>query len=118
MSTFPNRRAAATVRAFETHMPAPSTRAVEILQRMEPDLGYGLQELRQFAPDLSLEALRELMRELWIERQVERFGYSGWRRVRAVSGRHEASGGPSAGPVKLVKPEELFDHDSFSGFFK
>lgn len=99
-------------------MPSLTARAAEILQQMETNLGYEMQELRRFAPDLSLEALRELMRELWIERHVERFGYSGWRRVRAVSSRHDSSGDPSSGPVKIVKPEDLFDHDSFSGFFK
>jgi hypothetical protein len=112
-------------------MPAMSVHAANILKHMEPDLGYELSELRGFVPELSMEGLREVMHELWIARQVERFRDSGWRRVRSTSGSQEASrsllswgsansGAPGAAPGQngTVKPEDLFDHGSFAGFFK
>ena len=86
-----------------------------ILDRMEPDRRYEPQDLRAFVPDSSIEQLREIMHELWVNRQVERAGSSGWRRH------------PSASPhvvhsisheVQPVKSEDLFDHDTFAGFFK
>ena len=112
-------------------MPATSAHAADILEQMEPDLGYELSELREFVPGLSMEGLREVMHELWIGRQVERFRDSGWRRVRSTCGSQEASrspvnrgsvntGAPDAAPGQngTVKPEDLFDHGSFAGFFK
>jgi hypothetical protein len=99
-------------------MPALSPRAAHILEQMEPNLGYEASELRQFVPELSAEALREVMRELWIERQVERFGHSGWKRVRPTGGSRESSGVIPTGQIETVKPEDLFDHDSFAGIFK
>ena len=86
-----------------------------ILDRMEADRDYEPQELRTFAPDASTEQLREMMHELWVNRRVERVGYSGWRRHRPAATHvpHAA-----AREVKPVKPEELFDHATFSDFFK
>lgn len=114
-----------------TDMPALSAHAVEILEQMEPNRRYEPSELRGFVPELSMEGLREVMHELWIARQVERFGSSGWRRVRSTCGAHEARGSTNSvnrgasigeseapGQNRLVKPEDLFDHDSFSGMFK
>lgn len=95
-----------------------SARAADILDRMEPNLGYQASELRPFAPELSPEALRDVMRELWIARQVERFGYSGWRRVLTARPVQEASGVVPTAGVQTVKPEDLFDHDAFTGLFK
>jgi hypothetical protein len=95
-----------------------SARAADILELMEPDLGYSVAELRQFAPELSTEALREVMQELWIERLVERSGYGGWKRVRPGRGAQEAAAATPAGPIEPVRPEDLFDHDAFDGFFK
>lgn len=99
-------------------MPALSPRAADILEQMQPDLGYQTSDLLQFAPELCVEALREVMRELWIERQVERVGYSGWRRVRRTGDSRNGSGALSTGPIETVKPEDLFDHDAFTGIFK
>lgn len=115
-----------------TDMPALSAHAVEILEQMEPNRRYGPSELRGFVPELSAEGLREVMHELWIARQVERFRDSGWRRVRSTCGVQEAcdstntanrgsadiSTSQASGQNRTVKPEDLFDHDSFSGLFK
>ena len=99
-----------------------------ILDRMEPDRRYETLDLRAFVPDASAERLREVMHELWVNRQVERVGYSGWHRHRSAP--------PHERPVdaqldardvarvsgfrqtKVVKPEDLFDHDSFTDFFR
>jgi hypothetical protein len=82
---------------------------------MEPDRRYELEDLRAFVPGASTERLRELMHELWINRQVERVGDPGWRRHRSA---------PPHLPdrvsreIKEVKPEDLFDHATFADFFK
>src|SRR5207253_2621652 len=60
-------------------MPTANPLAETILERMEPDRGYEAEELRAFSPEMSLEQVREVMQQLWVRRQVERFGYSGWR---------------------------------------
>ena len=86
-----------------------------ILDRMEPDRQYDAQALQAFVPDVGLDRLREIMHELWLERQVERVGYAGWRRQRSPSP-HVPE--PPSGDVQIVKPEELFDHGTFSDFFK
>jgi hypothetical protein len=86
-----------------------------ILDRMEPDRRYEPQHLRAFVPDASVERLREIMHELWINRQVERVGYSGWRRHRSAPP-HRLH--PASREIQAVKPEDLFDHDPFADFFK
>ena len=86
-----------------------------ILDRMEPDRPYESQDLRALVPDLSVGRLREIMHELWTHREVERVGYSGWRRHRSASP-HVPH--PVSREVQVVKPEELFDHDTFGDFFK
>ena len=86
-----------------------------ILDRMELDRRYELQDLRAFVPDTSIERLREIMNELWIDRQVERVGYSGWRRHRSAPPHRPQ---PVSREVQPVKPEDLFDHDGFADFFK
>ena len=93
-----------------------STRAAAILELMEPDRGYGQAELRTLVPDLNAEALHDVMHELWIGREVERFQGTGWRRVRPVP--PAAAGDPVALRVGHVRPQDLFDHDSFSEWFK
>jgi hypothetical protein len=55
------------------------------------------------------------MHELWVSRQVERIGYSGWRRHRSAPPHRPR---PVSRDMKLVKPEDLFDHATFAGFFK
>ena len=97
---------------------ALSARATAILEQMEPNRSYETKDLRLFVPDLTLERLDDVMRELWVARQVERAGYSGWRRERSASPvaqhrPHQASVRP-----RLVKPEELFDHAAFEDLFK
>ena len=91
-----------------------SEHATVILESMEPDRLYEPQDLRAF-PDASVERVREIMHELWIDRQVERVGYAGWRRHRSAP-RHRSQ--PVSLDVQAVKPEDLFDHDPFADFFK
>jgi len=86
-----------------------------ILDRMEPDRPYDAQALQAFVPDVGLDRLREIMHELWVGRQIERVGYSGWRRHRSAAA---AVPDRERRPVTLVKPEELFDHNTFADFFK
>ena len=98
-----------------------------VLDRMEQDRHYEMMELRAFVPDVSAEGLREVMHELWVDRQVERVGYSGWQRHRSappherpvdsqLEARYVARAG--LGQTKVVKPEDFFDHDSFTDFFR
>ena len=106
-----------------------SRHAAAILDRMEPNRGYEALELRAFVPDVTLDRLRAIMHELWVNRHVERFGYSGWRRDRSMCATQEATnpqGGAARGcahsiappETEGVRPEDLFDHDAFSGMFK
>jgi hypothetical protein len=95
---------------------------------MERGCTYEPSDLRAFAPDASNETIRELMHELWVNRRVERVGYAGWRvfpstsaadsRMPPIAKAPQADDAPSASKPKTVRPEELFDHDRFSGFFK
>ena len=94
-----------------------SEHANVILERMEPDLLYGPEDLRAFVPNTTVERLREIMHELWINRQVERVDYAGWRRHRSASP-HAPDASTTAGEVQSVTPGELFDHDTFADFFK
>jgi hypothetical protein len=55
------------------------------------------------------------MHELWINRQVERVGYSGWRRHRSAPPDHPD---PVSRQIQAVKPEDLFDYATFADFFK
>jgi len=99
-----------------------------ILEQMEPNRGYGARELRAFAPDMTLEDLHDVMRELWVHRQVERTGYAGWRRERssapATTGTAASSrltsraGDADSRSNKRVRPEDLFDHSAFEDIFK
>ena len=94
-----------------------------ILEQMEPNRSYEAKDLRAFAPDITLEHLHDVMRELWVARQVERAGYSGWRRDRSAShatddarsANHRSAPGARHTPVK---PEDLFDHGAFEDLFK
>jgi hypothetical protein len=103
---------------------AVSAKAAVILEQMEPGCSYEAKELRAFVPDLTLEQLRDLMRELWVARQVERAGYSGWRRQRSASPATEATRSVTHRPAPAgirhtpIKPEDLFDHDAFEDMFK
>lgn len=85
-----------------------------VLDKMETDRDYDVQEIRAFCPDAGIERLREIMHELWIHRQVERLGYSAWQRHRSASP-HAAR--PATGDGQAVKPEDLFDHGAFAEFF-
>jgi hypothetical protein len=104
-----------------------SEAARAVLERMQSDRPYEIADLRALMPGASADTLREMMHELWVSRQVERVGHSGWRRHRST-GPHDrledarldaghAAGASPYGETKVVKPEELFDHDAFSDFF-
>jgi len=97
-------------------MSALSKNARFVLDRMERDRRYEMLELRAFVPEASAEGLREVMHELWINRQVERVGDSAWRRHRSAAGHDEPRDAPP--DTKVVKPEDLFDHDTFQDFFR
>ena len=109
-------------------MHALSKDARAILDRMEPDRRYEALDLRAFVPDASAERLREMMHELWVNRQVERAGHSGWQRHRSapphqrpVDATLDAQDGAPVSRLRqttVVKPEDLFDHDSFTDFFR
>ena len=109
-------------------MDALSKNARLILDRMDPGRCYESVDLRAFLPDASAEGLRDLMQELWVNRQVERVGYAGWRRHRSVTAhqspadarRETQAIAPASGfrQTKVVKPEDLFDHASFTDLFK
>jgi hypothetical protein len=109
-------------------MHALSRDARFILDRMEPDRRYDALDLRGFVPDVSVEGLRDIMHELWVSRQVERVGYSGWRRHRSAPARQGPGDAQSDAPgvtfdsgsrqTKVVKPDDLFDHAPFSDFFR
>jgi hypothetical protein len=68
------------------------------------------------------------MHELWVNREVERIGYSGWQRHRSapplqqpLDAQHDARGVAKVSGLrqtKVVKPEDLFDHGSFADFFR
>ena len=108
-------------------MHALSKDAQFILVRMEPDRSYEASTLRALVPHTSAEGFREVMHELWVNRQVERHGGSGWQRRASVPA-HEVDAQRDAGDgveptsrfrqTKVVKPEELFDHGSFGEFFR
>jgi hypothetical protein len=98
-------------------MHALSKDARFILDRMEPSQRYEPLDLRALVPDLSAEALRDVMHELWVNRQVERVGDAGWRRHRSLAGHQAPADAQAFRQTKVVKPEDLFDHDSFSDFF-
>ena len=109
-------------------MNALSKDARIILDRMEPDRRYESSDLRAMVPDASAEGLRDFMHELWVNRQVERAGHSGWRRHRSAPAHQvpadvqlETRGvAPTDGfrQTKVVKPEDLFDHASFTDLFR
>ena len=109
-------------------MNALSKYARFILDRMEPDRCYEALDLRALVPDASAEGFHEVMRELWVNREVERVGYSGWQRHRStpahqqvLDAQHDARGVvkvSGARQTKVVKPEDLFDHGSFADFFR
>jgi hypothetical protein len=85
-----------------------------ILERMEPDRRYEPQDLRGFVPDISIDHLREIMHELWVNREVERAGSSGWWRHHSAPP-HVPH--PISHEIQAVKSEDLFDHDTFADFF-
>ena len=112
----------------KSHMQALSTLARFILDRMEPDRHYEALDLRAFVRDASAERLAEAMHELWVNRQVERVGHSGWQRHRSAPPNQKPTGAQldarDVTPVSgcrqktVVKPEDLFDHALFEDFFR
>jgi hypothetical protein len=96
-------------------VPLLSDCARSILARMEPDRRYAPEDLREFLPDTSVEGLREVMHELWVNREVERAGHGTWRRHRSIPP-HACL--EAARETETVRPEDLFDHAGFADFFK
>jgi hypothetical protein len=86
-----------------------------ILERMEAGRRYDTDDLRAVMPRASVERLRELMHELWVNRHVERVGHTGWRRHQSAP---PHASDAVAHDTEAVKPEELFDHAAFADFFK
>jgi hypothetical protein len=56
------------------------TLVATVLRVMEWGRAYEARALQAFCPNTSMDALREALHVLWIERRVERVGASGWRR--------------------------------------
>jgi hypothetical protein len=56
-----------------------------LLDVMEWDRAYETVALHAMFPDISMDALREALHALWIDRRVERVGVSGWRRHESRS---------------------------------
>jgi hypothetical protein len=54
-----------------------------ILDVMEWDRCYEAATLKAMFPDISMDTLREALHALWIDRQVERVGLSGWKRYES-----------------------------------
>ena len=120
--------APATVPCPRITMQPLSALARFIRDRMEPDRHYEALDLRALVPDASAERLGEVMHELWVNRQVERVGFSGWQRHRSAPPNEQRVDTqpdvPDVAPVsgcrqtKVVKPEDLFDHALFEDFFR
>ena len=98
-----------------------SERVRELLEKMAPDRAYEVADLRALLPGAGAETVREMMQELWVNRQVERVGHTAWRRYRSVGPHEKRTVDPTPSPsaeTEVVKPEELFDHDAFADFFR
>ena len=95
-----------------------SERVRELLEKMKPDRAYQLADLRALMPGAGTDTLREMMHELWVNRQIERVGDAAWRRHRSVSPHQQHASASSSRQTEVVKPEELFDHDAFADFFR
>jgi hypothetical protein len=54
-----------------------------ILDVMEWDRSYEAATLKAMFPEISMDTLREALHALWVDRQVERVGVSGWRRYES-----------------------------------
>ena len=54
-----------------------------ILDVMESDRAYDTLVLHTLCPGTSMDALRDALHALWIDRRVERVGFSGWRRYES-----------------------------------
>jgi hypothetical protein len=89
-----------------------------ILDQMEPDRRYETLDLRALVPQFSAEDLREAMHELWVSRHVERVGESGWQCHLSAPPHRDVGHVSGLRQTKVVKPEDLFDHDSFTDFFR
>jgi hypothetical protein len=114
-------------------MQALSSEAAAILQVMEQGRVYEASQLRTRFPALSADGLRQVMHELWVTRQVERFGDAGWRRQESTCASRLAPDPRSCAGCRIarscaqyvplpqstvVRPDQLFDHSAFPGLFK
>jgi hypothetical protein len=66
--------------ATETAVTPADALAATVLRVMEWGRAYEALTLQTLCPNTSMDALREALHVLWIERRVERVGASGWRR--------------------------------------
>ncbi len=96
-------------------IPSLSESARIVVDRMESDRCYAVQDIRALCPDAGIECIREIMHELWIQRRVERVGNLAWRRHRSAPP-HAAR--PAASANREVRPEDLFDHSAFGELFE
>ena len=117
----------------DSGMHDPSSEAAAILALMEANRAYGAAELQARFPDTSADGLREIMHELWINRCVERFGCTGWRRQVSTCAPKFAPVARScaSGPVarscghsieqtagEVVRLEQLLDQQDLAEMFK
>jgi hypothetical protein len=113
-------------------MQALSSDATAILEVMEPNRLYKASELCARFSELSMDALRDIMHELWVKRHVERHGHLGWLRQQTTCASEYAQDPRSCVHCRIarscshyvppaesqaVRPEQLFDHESFPGLF-
>ena len=66
--------------ASNTTISPADTLVATVLRVMEWGRAYEARTLQALCPGTSMDALREALHVLWIERRVERVGASGWRR--------------------------------------
>ena len=66
--------------ASNTTITPADTLVATILRVMECGRTFEARTRQALCPNTSMDALREALHVLWIERRVERVGASGWRR--------------------------------------
>jgi hypothetical protein len=66
--------------ASNTTISPADTLVATVLRVMEWGRAYEARTLQALCPNTSMDALREALHVLWIDRRVERVGASGWRR--------------------------------------
>jgi hypothetical protein len=110
-----------------------SPEAAAILASMESDRAYDAADLKALFSNTSMDSLREIMHELWLNRCVERFGYTGWRRQRSTCASKYAPDPRSCASCPIapgsghgikqtagavVRLDQLVERPPFDGMFK